>query len=357
MKIQGGVVLREPRLRASFLSPMRDYLRVCSADATQTFRRAGFANDLINEPCATLQLNAIAELFEIASQETKNPYFGLHFADWLQAGHLGLMDHLMLTARSVNDGLQLIAKYEEATLTQLQLSCRVGNRYTMLSGQFPPAFVAPPGQFVDFFVASLLARIRMAAGGDWRADRLALPRGEPTDVTEYNDRLGRSVTFETSTFHFSVHQDVAQLPMPAAWPMLSETVVAAAEKTISAAHDERSVVGQVASILIANLRSGDQVKLTSVASSLGLSPRALQWRLETQQTTFDAVLTEVRKRLVINLLRDSSKPLNVISREIGFSESSAFTRWSKQAFGMSPSAFRSHLRAPVGSTISLYGAH
>jgi AraC-like DNA-binding protein len=158
-------------------------------------------------------------------------------------------------------------------------------------------------------------------------------------------------------FQFSVHQDVAILPMPAAWPMLSESVVAAAQQTVAATHSEKSIVGRVAAVLIANLRAGDQVKLTTVASSLGLSPRALQWRLETQQTTFDAVLAEVRKRIVINLLRDSSKPLNVISREIGFSESSAFTRWSKQAFGMSPSAFRNHLRTPAASKIPRSDTH
>jgi len=85
--------------------------------------------------------------------------------------------------------------------------------------------------------------------------------------------------------------------------------------------------------------------LETVAAEIGLPARALQWRLEQEVTSYEKVLLATRFLETERYLRDSSHQLTRIAALLGFSELSAFTRWSHKHFQTTPSALRQHLRS------------
>ena len=132
--------------------------------------------------------------------------------------------------------------------------------------------------------------------------------------------------------------------MPGGWPGLSQTIVAAAERALSELRISDNYADFVRLHVADRLAKEEDVRLDAVARSLDLSSRALQWRLGQSNANYEALLREVRTTTAISLLRDTALTMNEVGRRLGFSEGSAFTRWSRQHFSMTPSAYRRSLR-------------
>ena len=81
--------------------------------------------------------------------------------------------------------------------------------------------------------------------------------------------------------------------------------------------------------------------LDGVAKALGASARTLQRQLREEQTTFAAVLAELRRELAPSLLRDGRLAVSEVAFLLGYEDPSAFQRAFRRWFGQSPRTFRS----------------
>jgi AraC-like DNA-binding protein len=99
---------------------------------------------------------------------------------------------------------------------------------------------------------------------------------------------------------------------------------------------DRRVLDRVSTAL-----SGGVPALSDVARDLGMSGRTLQRRLATQETSFQSLVDEARRRLALRLLRrEAEVTLTEVTFMTGFSDQSAFTRAFRRWTGQTPGAFR-----------------
>ena len=330
----------EPVVRASFLSVFGDYCRVVELRPGQLFRRAGLSYTMVHEPGAPVPLMALSELFDVAAADCDDPALGLHFAEWIEPGHVGLFDQLVLSADTFRQGLDLASRYIETTITQMQLQFAGRGGVMRLSGRMPSSLSTPAYHFADFLLATVVLRGRAALGADWHPAAVALPRPTPSDVSEHERLFGPRIEFGTAEFQISMWREEIDAPMPTGWPGLGRTVQQVADVLLDDVQSRLDFVGQVRRLISDRLSVDENVGLQAVAQALNLSTRALQWRLGRHHTTYDTVLKEVRVQLADTFLRDTTRPLADIGRSLGFSEASAFTRWSRAQFDMPPSAYR-----------------
>jgi AraC-like DNA-binding protein len=79
------------------------------------------------------------------------------------------------------------------------------------------------------------------------------------------------------------------------------------------------------------------------AGDLHMSTRKLHRKLAAEDTSFRALLLEIRTELAKQYLNDTSLTLTEISFMLGFSEISSFSRAYKRWTGKSPSVARQSL--------------
>ena len=78
-----------------------------------------------------------------------------------------------------------------------------------------------------------------------------------------------------------------------------------------------------------------------VAQHLGVDRRTVARRLADEQTSFSALVNELRRDLFARYLKDGARSLTEVSALLGFSASSAFSRWHRQQFGIAARQLKS----------------
>ena len=80
--------------------------------------------------------------------------------------------------------------------------------------------------------------------------------------------------------------------------------------------------------------------IESIAQALNLSVRTLGRQLGEEGTTFLEIKEELRQKIALRLLRESTQPIETIAEEIGFTSLTAFYRAFKNWTGSTPRAYR-----------------
>jgi AraC-like DNA-binding protein len=85
-----------------------------------------------------------------------------------------------------------------------------------------------------------------------------------------------------------------------------------------------------------------------VARSLELTERTLHRHLAAEQQSFSSIVHETREALAERYLAAERHSLTDVSQLLGFTAPSAFSRWFRQRFGVSPSDWRASGRTGAG---------
>jgi AraC-like DNA-binding protein len=95
--------------------------------------------------------------------------------------------------------------------------------------------------------------------------------------------------------------------------------------------------------LIVDRLSSGVVTKQQAAEGVHMSPRNLQAKLATQNTSFQEILETTRQSLAMGYIEQSSISITEISYLLGFSDLSNFTRAFKRWTNKSPTEFRQSL--------------
>ena len=89
-----------------------------------------------------------------------------------------------------------------------------------------------------------------------------------------------------------------------------------------------------------------------VAQHLGIDRRTVARRLADEQTSFSALVNELRRDLFARYLKDGARSLTDVSALLGFSASSAFSRWHRQQFGIAARQLKSQRAGMVRGKVT-----
>ncbi len=167
--------------------------------------------------------------------------------------------------------------------------------------------------------------------------RVALALPAPAHSDRWTEIFGVAVDFAADR-HLAVI-DLTSLDQPL--PQADELTASMTEEQCRALLDRRRARtgcgGQVRDLLAA--APGAMPSVVDVAATLSVSQRTLRRRLQTEGTTYRALVEEVRETLAQELLATGGLTVEQVAIRLGYAETAsfthAFTRWK----GLSPRAF------------------
>ena len=185
----------------------------------------------------------------------------------------------------------------------------------------------------------LLHRAQTLTGKSFRPLRVWFAHPAPRDRSQLIDLVGERIEFEREKNGMALPKTILSMPLSSHDPALLELLDQQAEAALALRASPSRFLGQVRQQIRDALSAGVP-SLEEAARLLHMSARTLQRRLSDEDTTYLALVEEVRQELARRWVAENTRPLGEIAFLLGYSELSAFLRAFKRWTGANVSEFR-----------------
>jgi hypothetical protein len=145
------------------------------------------------------------KLWEEAARRVGDPALGLHAAEALEPGDLGVLDYLARTSATLGDAYAKIGRFHRLVHDFFRFSIERRDGVICVHQPVLGCAVESTPICTDFALATLVALGRQMTGVDWAPLEVTFQHGRPTQVDEYQ-RLFRSPV------RFGARRDEVRLP-------------------------------------------------------------------------------------------------------------------------------------------------
>ncbi|MCP5081162.1 MAG: AraC family transcriptional regulator [Alphaproteobacteria bacterium] len=287
---------------------------------------------------ARISLDRFCRLMELLATVTRDDCFGLKYGQYFKIGGTGPFGYGLNNAPSFRAALRFLVKFVGISADLDVLNLFTDNDRIVIQWNISP-LVMRPQQFCDFSASIIMRQLQQAAGIEIRPMRAEFERSAPQDKSFHSQYFCRQIKFGAEQNQVELPAALLERTNPSADAVLFELMTKQCEEIVQALKSEKGIITRVKEDLVNHLSNGD-TSILSVASRLALSERTLQRRLEKSGKTFHELYTETRSELSLRLLKETDLPLSEISRKLGYSAPSAYTRAATRWHGKAPNLLR-----------------
>ncbi|MEM9245939.1 MAG: AraC family transcriptional regulator [Cyanobacteria bacterium P01_F01_bin.153] len=313
--------------------------RIFNIDTAEVLRRAGVKQRALLNPLGRISLDQDNAIWRSLVEVSGDPAIGLKIGPRFLLPGFGIVAYTMMNVDTMLDGLQRFCKYQRLleNAYRFEVVCdESGLAYSIYcEGEWQPE----RRYSLDFAMAAnhqLMAKLGIRSRD---IQELQFQHEAPDDLTPYREIFGDvNLKFGCDKTCTLLMAYTAKTPIIGANPEMLPMFDRQADAQL-AQYDQDNFSDHVRKAIVRSLK-GNSPTLETIAQDLHISARSLQLKLKQEDTSYQAVLDEVRKEMAIDYLRNSALTKSEIAYLLGFAEVSAFSRRFKRWTGRSPSAFQ-----------------
>ncbi|HEX4996794.1 MAG TPA: AraC family transcriptional regulator [Terriglobia bacterium] len=296
---------------------------------------AGISPAQVAVPGSRITAEQAFTLWDEAQRATGDTLIAEHVTNLLPFGVYRIADYLLMTGATPRDSLEKFIRSFPLVngAFQLQLtSSRSGARLELHSLYEPEGSAR---HYVEFIFSMIFARLRMAAGFDWRPKEVVFVHPSPPGMEAYHPTFGCPARFNESVNQMVLERDFVEMALPNGDALLSEILDHYGQSLLKqSAKDD--FLGEVRKVMSDGFSRGD-VRLETTARKLALSGRSLQRELNGRGTSYREELDRFRLDLALDLLTRAE--IHEIASLLQFSELSSFYRAFRRWTGKTPKEY------------------
>jgi len=308
--------------------------------AARLLAKAGLDQRSLAAENARVPFEKAATFFELAAAACDDDCLGLRFAQGRDLRDMGLLGYVGLSSPCVEDALKNGVRYRrvfsdawDADIRNLRQTGRLRWWYRL-----PPT--TELRQHREFSAANIIQAVRKATGREVHPRSVTFRHPRSGNLAEFERFFGCAVRFGEGENTVTFKLADLDLPLLGADSRLLMILKRYCEDVL-ARHEERppALLEQVERLIADHLSKGD-ARVEVIAGELGLSTRTFARRLAALDTSFNAVLENLRGALARRYLTESDLSLSEIAFLLGYSEVSAFATAFKRWTGKTPGQVR-----------------
>ncbi|PCC68663.1 AraC-type DNA-binding protein [Nannocystis exedens] len=280
-----------------------------------------------------------AALWRESLQRSRDPALALHAAEVIPFGHFDVVDYIANESATLGEGIAAMARYFRIVRGDFRLRFEVDEVEGRLSLELPPSFGLVAPYTVEFTLACIFTRFRGTVGDAFVASEISFCYPAPGHLAEYRRVFACPLRFDADETVVRFPRAVLAQPQPRADARLRLVLERAAAVVLARLPPVSDTTQQVRQALSEELRGGTPT-CDQIARRLAIGVRTLNRRLQSEGTSFQQQLAELRCELARGYLADRRLSISEVAYLLGFSEPSAFHRAFKRWTGHSPQAWR-----------------
>jgi AraC-like DNA-binding protein len=196
---------------------------------------------------------------------------------------------------------------------------------------------------IELQIGALLCMHRDLMGPDFGFTRIDLTCARPARPERHADQFGCEVLYGQPQTRLAFAPDWLDRTPALGNPVTFAHVAHLCDQLLAELKQSTGIAGKVRQILLASLESPPGID--ALAAQLGLSTRTLRRRLQQENTSYSAMIDDLRAQMAIRYMRDTRLTVENVAFLLGFSDAAAFRyafrRWTSTA----PNEFRRAIRA------------
>ncbi len=288
---------------------------------------------------------AVTHLLERSAQQSGLEDFGLRLAGLRRLATLGPLSVVLRQESDLRSALQLLTRYEHSYNEALHMRLAESAELASMRLWFEFTEPAPSRQALELATAALVGIVRELLGRQWEPLSVCFTHSPPASLATHRELFGPRLQFGhefTGLVFYAGELDAANRAAdPLLRPYAERFLQVLGTPRAETATDQ---VTELAEILLPLGRCSTR----QVARTLGITQRTLHRHLAADGTSFSEIMHGIREALAERYLAAERYSLTDVSQMLGFTAPSVFSRWFRQRFGVTPSAWRAGQQSPTG---------
>ncbi len=329
---------KNPTTISSWALAVSQTLDSYGCDSEKLLKEVGIDEKTLLNPDKRVKLEKMNKFWELAVQNTGDPLFGLRVAKNIKPGTFHALGYGLMASSCLDDALKRAQRFFKIITNSVEIQLmEAGDFYSV---GFTPynSGIKPSEQAVDSFFAVITVFFREMIKSVAKIQRIELIRRKPENSILYQKIFKADVIFSAQGNRIILRKNDLYKPLPSANPK----VAALNDKVVAeyiARFDKNNIVKKVHEKLIYLLPLGEPT-LAVLAKEIGVSQRSLNRYLKNENVTFREMLSETRQHLAKQYLLEKKISIIEIAFNLGYSDSSNFSRAFKKWVGVTPGKFR-----------------
>ncbi|MFM7331244.1 MAG: AraC family transcriptional regulator [Brachymonas sp.] len=307
-------------------------------------QRSGIAQSSLLAPDQWITAEAALDLLERSAQASGWDDFGLRLAARRRLANLGQVSLVLREEPTGLAAVQTLSRYLQLVNPSLYTEVDVAGDVVIIREMLLLNTDQPMRQSMEMAVGVMHGTLRELLGESWRARRVCFTHRAPKSSAFARRLLDCPVEYNAEFCGLVCDLSSLTQELPgrdAAWAQYSRQQLDLALGQIAPSASD--LVRQLISALLPQGRcTADQVAL-----QMRVDRRTVARRLAQEDTSFSALLDDMRRHWVLRQLRDSDRSVTEIAQLLGFQSVSAFGHWFALHFGMSARQWRALQTMPA----------
>jgi AraC-like DNA-binding protein len=330
-------------IRSASLTSYSEIARASGLDPYQLLAEVELPAGSLHDADLRIPTEKVVSLLELSAQRSGVEAFGLRMAETRRASNLGPLMLFVRDEPTLRHALNAMARYGHLHNEALFLSIEEEGGIAIIREDLLAGHAMPMRQATELALAVMFRLLRFFLGEDWRPKAVCFTHGAPKSRTVHTRIFGPKTEFGQSYSGIVCDARDLDMPLPSADPVMGQYVRRYLGSPEAKSSTQTS--NEVRKLMLLLLPSG-RSSIDYIARQMGVTRRTIHRHLAEEGVTFSSILDTVRSELAMRYLDRRERPLSEVAGLLGFSESSAFSRWFRSNFGSSPTQFQASQEKP-----------
>jgi len=330
-----------PSTIASWYLTLLQAFEHLGVDTIQLAREAGLPPKEQVNPNDRISIDKMTTVWQLAAKNLNDDAIGIKVSDYVHANTLNALGLSLISSGTIRQAWQRLLQFSALISNVLEVSTKpLENKHTALCFQRIDG-VPCSNEAVDAFLATAVRLASDNTGGKALPVQVDLERLPHANQEIIRHRLGNNINYQQESNRLIYLDADLDRPVEKSNEALAQQLDVIA-RTLLDEFNANSLTDKVRRLLVEQLKNGTLDK-QHVATSLAMSSRNLQRKLEQENTSYSLLLKEVRLNLAKKLLNNELHSITDIALLLGFNDASSFSKAFKEWAQMSPRDYRNQL--------------
>ena len=327
----------ETMLRSVAMSGYFDVTRRLGLNPVELAQQVGLDPATLANPDDRVSAAACCRLLELTAEKASCPGFALQMAETRQKFGTGVVNVLLAHKRTLREVLLAAAELRHLLNEALAVYVEDAGETVTIREELVVDPGVPTKQAIELAVGILARHSSALLGNYWKPRAVHFTHPGPADLTFHRRFFSCPLEFGSDFNGFVCAAAELDYPNPSADPELVRYAESLAAPLNVTGADSTALEVRKAIYLLLPV---EQATVELVARHLRLSVRTMQRQLGSADTTFSALVEEVRRELAVRYMSNPRYPIGRVAALLGYNQQSSFTNWFASRFGVTPRDWR-----------------